>query len=80
MCEKGIGDEFEGIFNLALDGMVRARTRGQASGNYRLDGDAITSVTECLHVHDQQMRLATKSEIVSSLENVKNRINSGDFI
>ena len=80
LCRKNVGAEYEDLFISALDGMIRARERGVATGSYRLDGDALKVVTECLHVHDEQMRVATREEVKYSLNEIYKAIKNGNCI
>lgn len=62
----------------ALDGMFKAKLRGEATGKYRLDGDGIQAVKVALTYHDEQMRLAHRKEILDAMETVKRRVEEGN--
>lgn len=62
----------------ALDGLFRAKLRSERTGNYRLDGDAIQAVRAGLEIHDQQMQLAQRREIVAAMAVVRARIAEGN--
>jgi hypothetical protein len=78
LCEDGIGIEFEGDFNRALAGAWRAKVRSAKSGNFRLDGPAIIEITAALHLHDQQLKLATRAQVTKALNLVHDRIEEGN--
>ena len=80
LCRQDVGAEYEACFISALDGMIRARERGATTGCYRLDGDALKLVTECLHVHDEQMKIATRAEVKYSLNEIYKAIKNGNCI
>jgi hypothetical protein len=77
LCERGIGVEYESMFVAALDGAFRARLRGNRTGAWRFDGDALTAIQQALAVHDEQVKLATKEEMRATLIEVHRRITEG---
>tara|TARA_R110000782_G_C14552992_1_gene385225 strand:- start:53 stop:547 length:495 start_codon:yes stop_codon:yes gene_type:complete len=77
LSENGIGSECNGDIVAALDGAFRGKIRSARTGNFRLDGDAITAITTALHWHDQQMQVAHRNEVVTALESVMKRVSNG---
>lgn len=78
LCEMGIGgDDIELLFQRALDGVFRAKLRGEKLNRWRLDGAAIEDVRICLELHDQQLELATKAEVKQAILTVDKRISEG---
>ena len=77
LCEAGIGDGYEPWLVKALDGAFRAKIRSARTGNFRLDGEAITAITDALHVHDDQMKVATRAEVTQAMNTVRRRIDEG---
>ena len=80
LCEGGIGagDAARDAMTRALDGAFRAKVRSAKSGTFRLDGEAITDITEALHIHDQQLQLATRAEVTQAMRTVHQRIEEGN--
>jgi hypothetical protein len=78
LAEVGIGAECEQDIIAAMDGAYRAKIRSAKSGNFRLDGPAITAITQALHWHDQQMAVAHRNEIVTALATVQRRVMEGN--
>lgn len=76
LCEMGIGKEYEDAFVAALDGAFRAKQRN--SGSFRLDGDGLQAVRQALAVHDSQLEVASRSEIVQAMRTVRERIDAGN--
>lgn len=76
LCEQGIGHEHEADFVSALDGAFRAKQRN--SGTFRLDGEGLQAVRAALLLHDQQVSLATRREIVHAMQTVRKRIDAGN--
>ncbi len=78
LCEMGIGDGYEPWLVKALDGAFRAKIRSKHTSNFRLDGEAITAITDALHVHDDQMKVATRAEVTEAMNTVRRRIDEGN--
>lgn len=78
MAENGIGAEYERDIAKALDGAFRAKIRSAKSGNFRLDGDAMRDITNVIAIHDEQMKLASRNEVVAALATVRRRIDEGN--
>jgi hypothetical protein len=77
MAENGIGAEHEQTMNDALAGAFRAKVRSAKSGSFRLDGDAMRDIEAALAVHDRQMEIASRAEIVEAMGLVRRRIDEG---
>lgn len=77
LTEMGIGEDAEPWLVKALNGAFRAKIRSKRTGNFRLDGEAITAITDALHVHDEQMKVATRAEVTEAMSTVLRRIDEG---
>lgn len=77
LAENGIGADAEPWLVKALEGAFRAKIRSARTGNFRLDGEAITAITDALHAHDEQMKLATRAEVTEAMNLVRRRIDEG---
>jgi len=77
LVESGVGADHEQTFNDALAGAFRAKTRGARTKNCRLDGDAMRDIQAALAVHDQQMEIASRAQIVEAMNLVRQRIDEG---
>ena len=80
LAEKGIGDEHMNIVKDAQDAMMRARRRGLEHGRWMFDGDGIKAVEQALLLHDEQVRVATKGELVECLATLRKRIEDGNTL
>lgn len=78
LSETIIGQEHEQDFVKALEGLFRAKVRSQRVGNFRLDGEAMRDVKYALEVHDEQVKLVTRSELVTAIELVRKRVADGN--
>ena len=77
LCEQCVGAEHEQAFVQALDGALRAKVRSAKSGTFRLDGEAMRDIELAFHLHDAQLRLATRAEVTVAMQTVHARIDSG---
>lgn len=77
MVESGVGAEYAQTFNDALAGAFRAKTRSAKRGNFRLDGDAMRDIEAALTVHDAQMEIASRAEVVAAVTLVRKRVDEG---
>jgi len=78
LSETVFDGQHEQDFIDALDGAFRAKIRGDKSGSFRLDGDGLRAVKYALAVHDEQIKLAHRREIVAAMEVVHERLESGN--
>ena len=80
LAEKEIGDEWLPQIKSAQDALMRAAHRGKRTGRWGLDGDGIRAIETALEVHDQQIALATRAEILSALATLRARIDKGHVL
>lgn len=78
LAEKVFDGQGELEIVAALDGLFKAKLRGGMTGRYRLDGDGIQAVRAALLIHDQQMNLAQRREIVDAIATVHQRVADGN--
>ena len=78
LCETGFGEDNTPAMRAALDGMFRARLRGDQRGSFRLDGAGLAAVSDALVVHDAQMELATYRDIRRVEEMLEMRVAAGN--
>jgi hypothetical protein len=77
LAETGIGVEHESTFNLALEGAFRAKTRSARTNSFRLDGEGLSDIKAALAVHDGQMDIASRAEVIAAMSLVRQRIDEG---
>jgi hypothetical protein len=77
LTETGIGAEHEQVFNDALAGAFRAKTRSARTNSFRLDGDAMRDIEAALTIHDAQMEAASRAEILAAMRLVRQRVDEG---
>jgi hypothetical protein len=77
LAENGVGAHHEQTFTEALAGAFRAKTRSARTNNFRLDGDAMRDIQAALAVHDQQMEIASRAQIIDSMNLVRRRVDEG---
>jgi len=77
LVESGVGADHEQTFNDALAGAFRAKGRSVNARSFRLDGDAMRDIQAALAVHDRQMEIASRAQIVEAMSLVRRRIDEG---
>lgn len=77
MADQGLGAEYTAKINAALEGANRARMRGEKTGQYGLDGPGITAILEAFEVHNEQIRIATKTEVKAAIQEMHRRMDAG---
>ena len=80
LAERGYGAEWVERVKAAQDGLMRCQGRGQNTGRWGLDGEAMTALTDALALHDEQIALATQREIREAIAEVHRRITNGDTL
>ncbi|MEK6420003.1 MAG: hypothetical protein V4801_10380 [Burkholderia gladioli] len=65
------------LANRALAGIVRSRDRARRLKTWGFDGEALADVKAALALHDEQMVVFTKGEVLAALAEVHRRIDSG---
>ena len=78
LCERGFGEEHLPLLIRALEGMFKAKQRGERTGRYRLDGDGLRAVKEALEVHDAQMLHVTPRDMIWADQELKKRMAEGN--
>lgn len=81
LAERGLGDEYLPRINDALEGAFRAKLRAsRTGGTWRFDGEAIQAIKFAFEVHEEQLRLAAKHEVIGALHEVRRRVDIGHVI
>lgn len=79
LCEDGIGAEYQGLFIEAQEAIFRASARGYRLGTFRLDGPAISTISQALEVADAQLEVALRGDLARAERTMIERINEGNF-
>jgi hypothetical protein len=78
LAERGIGEQYIGEINQSLEGAFRAKVRAGRTGAWGFDGDAIQAIKLAYEIHEEQLKLAAKHEIVGALREVHRRADAGN--
>ena len=78
LAETTFEGQYEAEFVAALDGLFRAKIRSMKIGNYRLDGEGLKAVKTAIAVHDEQLKLAQRKEVIGALRIVQQRVKEGN--
>lgn len=77
LADRGLGDQYAPLINAALEGAFRAKARGDKTGKYGFDGAAIQAIQDTFDVHEAQIELATKTEMMEAVHEVHRRVDAG---
>lgn len=78
LCEQGVWASYLHGIQEAQDALLSSRDRAQKLNKWGFDGNEARLVMRALAIHDEQLAMATKSQIVSALAEVKNRLTEGE--
>lgn len=80
LCERGLGEEFTHTIKYAQNGLINCRERAARFNNWSFNADEARTILKAFAIHDEQIRLATKKEIVFSLDEVRRRIEQNEVL
>lgn len=78
LAERCFDGQYAAEINKALEGAFRARVRALKCGSWGLDGQAMQDIKKVFDIHEAQMEMVTKLEIIGALDEVKKRIVTGN--
>lgn len=74
LAQQGTGSEHLDELRAALDGIHRAKVRGDATGKWAFDGDALRAMETALAIHDAQLAVTTVGEALNAIAEVERQI------
>lgn len=80
LCERGIGEEFIHTIKHAQNCLIDCRKRAERFNNWSFTADEARTILRAFAIHDEQIALATKKEIVFSLGEVRRRIEQNEVL
>lgn len=80
LAEQGIMPFTLPVIKLAQQALLRTRERGQRTGKWGFDGDGLRLVMAVSVIHDEQISLATRSQIVAAIKAVRQRVEEGEVV
>lgn len=80
LCEKGVGAEYMALTKEAQEALMRAAHRGKSTGRWGFDGEGIRAVQQALELHDEQIKVASKAELLEALYALRARIDGGQVL
>ena len=76
--EAGIEPSAIPVIKLAQEALLRARDRAKQHDKWAFDGEGIRIIMAAINLHEEQVRQATRSQIVAAMDEVKRRISIGE--
>ena len=80
LCERGVGPECLPDVLSAQDALVRIQARAMRTGRIAADGPGLQALLALLDVHEAQIEACTQAEMLSALQEIKNRRAAGQVI
>lgn len=80
LCERGFGEDLIDDIRAAQDALMRAMHRGKRTLRYGLDGPGVMAIQRALDIHDQQIELVTRGEMLDVLMELRRRIDEGNVL
>jgi hypothetical protein len=78
LAEYGISANSIETIKLAQTALMRARERAERTGKWLFDGDGARVILATANIHDDQLDIATKDQIVKALVEVNRRVTEGE--
>lgn len=79
LAENGIGPEYLDLLKEAKNAIFRTIQRERATGKVVFYGPDSTKIGEALDVHDMQILVVSKNEMVAAVTEVRRRIDAGHY-
>lgn len=80
LAEQGIRADALPTIKLAQAALLRSRERGRRTGRWGFDGDGLRLVMAVSIIHDDQISLATRSQIVAAIEAVRQKAEERETV
>jgi hypothetical protein len=80
LCEQGIGEDHTPTIKQAQASLMNCRERAQRANKWGFNGDEARAIMRAFAIHDEQIALANKGQIVAALKEVHRRIEIGEVM
>jgi hypothetical protein len=80
LAEYGISANAIQTIKLAQDALMRARERANRTGTWAFDGEGAKVILATANIHDEQLDVATKAQIMTAFVEVNRRVMVGEVI
>lgn len=79
LAESGVGLEYLPLLLDARDAIVRTGIRANTKCKIGFNGLDIHKVSDALNIHDMQVLVTSKTQMIEAVNEVRKRINEGNF-
>jgi hypothetical protein len=79
LIEQGFCRQDIELIRAAQDGLARAKARYLERGKLGLDGDALQALKAAAIVHEAQIAVATRGELVAAIDEMHARVERGNI-
>lgn len=80
LCELGVGAEFIEYVREAQDCLAVAGAVSKRKGYWVIDEKSVRAIDLALHLHDQQIQMASQAQIGAAERAIKVRLEAGNVI
>lgn len=77
LCEQDVGAGYLPTIKIAQEALLSSRERAQKFKRWAFNGDEARVVMRAFAIHDEQIVIATRGQIVFALEEVSRRVMGG---
>lgn len=77
LTEQGYGPEHQEQVRAALDGVWRAKLRGDKTGRFGFDGPGLVAVREAMQVLESQLDYASRYDLIEAIHTIHERHEQG---
>lgn len=78
LAEYGIEASAMPTIKLAQEALLRVRDRAKQHGKWAFDGEGIRIILAAVNIHDEQISLATRSQVTAALVEINRRVTVGE--
>lgn len=80
LCELGVEANDSACIEAAQDALVRANWISRKEGRWTMSDESYRSICAALAVHDRQVEMATRGELLAAEKIIKDRLAAGQVI
>lgn len=73
LTEMGFGREYAAAMRAGLDGVWRAKNRGEQTGKWGFDGPGLVAVREAMQVLEAQLEHASRQDLIDAIHTIHER-------
>ncbi len=80
LAEEGVLPHAMGTIKESQEALLRSHTRAAKFKTWAFDGSGIKATLAATNLHDEQLKIATRSQVIKALNEVKRRVAIGETL